>query len=391
MADTDVVVIGAGVIGLAVARRMALAGLDVMILESESAIGTGTSSRNSEVIHAGLYYDGLPLKSSLCVAGRRMLYEYCVQRGVPHRRIGKLIVAFTDQERQTLDTILRQAHAAGVDDLEMLDRARVTAMEPELACAAALYSPSTGILDSHAYMLALLTDAEAAGAQLVKRTHVSALARGDAGDWRVFIAGERDAVVSARFVVNAAGHGACDLANRIQGLDPRFVPSRHFARGSYFLYHGRIPFSHLIYPVPVPGGLGTHLTLDMGGRARFGPDVEWIDTLDYSVDPNRADRFRAAAARFWPGFRADLLQPDYCGIRPKLGGAEAPAADFRIQGPDEHGLAGMVGLYGIESPGLTASLAIAEVVAARLGAAPRGRVDTHFDGPDHPDSRTFAQ
>ena len=367
MADTDVVVIGAGVIGLAIARQMALAGLDVMILEAETAIGTGTSSRNSEVIHAGLYYEGLPLKSSLCVAGRRMLYDYCARRGVPHQRIGKLIVAFTDDELSTLDAILRQGRAAGVDDLEMLDRGRVMAMEPELACASALYSPSTGILDSHAYMLALLTDAEAAGAQLVKRTHVSALSHGRAGDWLVFIDGERDAVVSARFVVNAAGHGACELARKIEGLNPQCVPGRYFARGSYFIYHGRIPFSHLIYPVPVPGGLGTHLTLDMSGRARFGPDVEWIDTLDYRVDPDRADRFRAAAARFWPGFQPDLLHPDYCGIRPKLGGADAPASDFQIQGPDDHGLAGLVGLYGIESPGLTASLAIAEVVAARLG------------------------
>ncbi|MDH7639168.1 NAD(P)/FAD-dependent oxidoreductase [Sphingomonas oryzagri] len=369
MADTDVVVIGAGVIGLAIARRMAQSGLDVMVLEANSAIGMETSSRNSEVIHAGLYYAGLPLKSSLCIAGRKMLYDYCIQRDVPHRRIGKLIVAFSDRELQALEDIHRQACTAGVDDLEMLDRSRARDMEPELACASALYSPSTGIIDSHAYMLALLTDAEAAGAQLVKRTHVSALARSDTGDWRVFIEGEYDAVVSARFVVNAAGHGACELASRIEDLTPHLVPTRHFARGSYFLYHGRVPFSHLIYPVPVPGGLGTHLTLDMGGQARFGPDVEWIDSLDYSVDPNRADRFRAAAARFWPGFRADLLQPDYCGIRPKLGGAGAPASDFQIQGPDDHRLAGLVNLYGIESPGLTASLAIAEVVAARLGIA----------------------
>ena len=369
MADTDVVVIGAGVVGLAVARRLALAGLDVMILEAETNFGTATSSRNSEVIHAGLYYDGLPLKSSLCVSGREMLYEYCARRNVPHRRIGKLIVAFTDQERGALDKILDHARAAGVDDLKLLDGAQAREMEPELTCAWALHSPSTGILDSYAFMLALLSDAEQAGACLVKRTGVSALSRHRDGDWLIFIDGERDAVLSTRLVVNAAGHGACALAARTEGLDRNHVPRGHYARGSYFVYHGPVPFSHLIYPVPVPGGLGTHLTLGMTGSARFGPDVEWIDHLDYSVDPGRGDLFRAAAGRIWPGFRPDLLQPGYCGIRPKLGGRDAPPSDFVIQGPSAHGLAGLVALYGIESPGLTASLAIAETVASQLGAS----------------------
>jgi L-2-hydroxyglutarate oxidase LhgO len=367
MADTDVVVIGAGVVGLAVARSMALAGLDVIILEAETSFGTETSSRNSEVIHAGIYYDGLPLKSSLCVAGRHMLYGYCAERDVPHRRIGKLIVAFTDQERGVLDKILADACAAGVNDLELLDGAEALAIEPELVCAWALRSPSTGIIDSHAYMLALLADAENAGASLVRRTHVSALSRHRDGDWLVFIEGEKNAVLSTRLVVNAAGHGACALAANTDGLDRRHVPSAHYARGSYFVYHGPVPFSHLIYPVPVPGGLGTHLTLDMTGSARFGPDVEWIDGLDYRVDPQRGERFKAAAGQIWPGLQPDLLQPGYCGIRPKLGGADAPPSDFEIQGPEAHGLAGLVALYGIESPGLTASLAIAEVVASRLG------------------------
>jgi L-2-hydroxyglutarate oxidase LhgO len=338
-----------------------------MILEAENTFGTATSSRNSEVIHAGLYYHGLPLKSSLCVTGRKMLYEYCAQRNVPHRRIGKLIVAFTDQERAALDKILEHARAAGVDDLEMLDGARVMEMEPELACAWALHSPSTGILDSHAFMLALLSDAEHADARLVKRTNVLALSRHRNGDWLVFIEGEKEAVLSARLVVNAAGHGACKLAAKIGGLDQRHVPRSYYARGSYFVYHGPMPFSHLIYPVPVPGGLGTHLTLDMMGSARFGPDVEWIDELDYRVDPGRMDRFKAATGRIWPGFRPDFLHPGYCGIRPKLGGPDAPPSDFKIQGPSEHGLAGLVALYGIESPGLTASLAIADAVALRLG------------------------
>lgn len=380
MADTDVVIIGAGVIGLAVARRMAAAGLQVMILEADAAIGTGTSSRNSEVIHAGIYYHGLPLKAGLCVAGRRMLYEYCAERNVPHRRIGKLIVAFTQQERGALEKILLHARAAGVDDLEILDGAQAREIEPELSCAWALHSPSTGILDSHAFMLALLADAENDGAYLVKRTHVSALSRGREGDWLISIEGENAPVLSTRMIVNAAGHGACSLAKRIEGMAPGLIPQAHFARGSYFAYDGKIPFSRLIYPVPVPGGLGTHLTLDMTGNARFGPDVEWIDRLDYSLDPQRVDRFRAAAANIWPGFRPELLHAGYCGIRPKLGGPDAPASDFLIQGPSSHRLTGLVGLFGIESPGLTASLAIAEAVAVELGIEHR-RVTSPVTAP----------
>lgn len=361
MADVDAVVVGAGVIGLAVARRLATAGLSTIIVEGDAVIGNGTSSRNSEVIHAGLYYGATPRKRAMCIAGREHLYAYAQTRGVAHRRIGKLIVAFEAAELATLSRIMDDARAAGVDDLVALTGADARALEPELRCAGALLSPSTGIIDSHGLMQALLADAEDAGAVLACRTRVSGLVPGRGG-WTVMVDGAP--ALTATRIVNAAGLGATALAAATEGLE--HVPTLRYARGHYFTYAGRVPFSRLIYPVPVPGGLGTHLTLDLAGNARFGPDVEWIDTIDYRVDPARGDSFRAAAARIWPALDPSRIAPGYAGIRPKLGGPGDPAADFAIEGPAEHGLAGLVNLYGIESPGLTASLAIADDVALRI-------------------------
>jgi L-2-hydroxyglutarate oxidase LhgO len=365
MADVDIVVVGAGVIGLAIARRFAIAGLSTVIIETESAFGSATSSRNSEVIHAGLYYGGTPLKERLCTQGRQLLYQYCAAREVPHRRLGKLIIAFEDDEVAALEKIAATGRAAGVDDLRFLSGEEASRLEPELACHAALFSPSTGIIDSHAYMLALLHDAESAGAVFARRTTVTHLSRAATG-WAIHVAGEDEPVLTSRYAVNTAGHGAQALAMRTEGLPDATIPPQYYARGNYFVYTGKVPFTHLIYPVPVRGGLGTHLTLDMSGAARFGPDVEWIDGIDYRVDESRGSHFRAAAQRIWPALRTELLVPGYSGIRPKLGGPGDPAADFVIQGPEAHGLSDLVVLYGIESPGLTASLAIANEVAQKL-------------------------
>jgi L-2-hydroxyglutarate oxidase LhgO len=365
MADVDIVVVGAGVIGLAVARRFALAGLSTVIIEAEAAFGSATSSRNSEVIHAGIYYGGTPLKERLCTRGRDLLYRYCAAREVPHRRLGKLIIAFADDEIAALEKIAATGRAAGVDDLRFLSGAEALYLEPELACRAALFSPSTGIINSHAYMLALLHDAESAGAVFARRTTVTRLSRAATG-WAVHVAGEEEPVLTSRHVVNTAGHGAQALAMQTEGLRAAQIPPLHYARGNYFVYTGRVPFTHLIYPVPVRGGLGTHLTLDMSGAARFGPDVEWIDKIDDRVDDGRGPHFRSAAQRIWPAIQTELLVPGYSGIRPKLSGPGDPPADFVIQGPETHGLPDMVMLYGIESPGLTASLAIADEVAERL-------------------------
>ena len=366
MADIDVLVIGAGVIGLAVARRLAEAGLTTIIAESEDRIGTGTSSRNSEVIHAGLYYDGLPLKAALCVAGREQLYRYCAARDVPHRRCGKLIAAFSDAEAPALERIAAAGERAGVGDLHFLSGDAVREIEPALDCVAAVFSPSTGIIDSHAYMTALLADAEAAGATLARRSTVDRLTRTGAGEWAVTLAGEDAPAATARMVVNAAGHGAHRIAARTESLGSERLPRAYHARGVYYVYQGTVPFSRLIYPVPVPGGLGTHLTLDMAGGARFGPDVEWIDSLDYSVPQDRRDVFAAAARRIWPALDPERLVPGYCGIRPKISGPGEANADFLIAGPADHGADRMVVLMGVESPGLTASLAIADRVAAML-------------------------
>ncbi|RVT93572.1 NAD(P)/FAD-dependent oxidoreductase [Sphingomonas crocodyli] len=373
MADVRSVVVGAGVVGLAIAARLARNGLEPIILDAEADFGTGTSSRNSEVIHAGIYYPAGSLKASLCVRGRALLYDHCARNAVPHRRIGKLIFARDAAQAASLDTIEQAAASAGVDDLIRLDRRGASSYEAELPCHEALFSPSTGIIDAHAYMQSLLGEAEAFGGRFVGRSAVTRLSR-RADGWGVHIAGEEDGdrpALTADILINAAGLGAHLLAAQTEGLEPPDRPTIHYARGHYFSYGGKVPFRHLIYPVPVPGGLGTHLTFDLAGGARFGPDVEWIDAIAYGVDTVRGADFLAAARAIWPGIEADRLAPAYSGIRPKLSGPGEPAADFRIDGPDRHGLDGLVNLFGIESPGLTSSLAIAEIVADKLDLAKR--------------------
>jgi L-2-hydroxyglutarate oxidase LhgO len=363
MDRVDAVVVGAGLVGLAVARALALAGREVVILEAEDAIGTHTSSRNSEVIHAGIYYPQGSLKARACVEGRQRLYAYCAERGVPHRRCGKLIVAGDAAQLEELEGIRRKAQANGVADLAPLSAAQVRAMEPELVCAAALHSPSTGIIDSHALMLAYLGDAQNAGAALALKSRLErAVLR--PGGIELHVAGAEPLLAGA--LVNSAGLTAPEVARRIEGYPAHLAPRQLYAKGNYYSLARRSPFSRLVYPVPEPGGLGVHVTLDLGGRARFGPDVEWVERVEYSVDPGRAQRFYAAIRRYWPGLPDGALEPAYCGIRPKTSGPREPAADFIVQGPREHGVPGLVQLYGIESPGLTASLALADHVAAQL-------------------------
>jgi L-2-hydroxyglutarate oxidase LhgO len=368
MERVDCVVIGAGVIGLACARALALAGREVIVLESAGSIGTATSSRNSEVIHAGIYYPPGSLKAVLCVQGRQLLYRYCGEHGVAHRRCGKLIVATNDAQIATLHKIKAHALANGVDDLRLLGEAEAKAMEPALRCVAALHSPSTGIIDSHGLMLAYQGEAEDRGAMLAFNSPVL---RGEIrGDGIVIeVGGAAPMQVSARSVVNSGGLHAQHIAASLAGFPPQQVPPTHYAKGNYYSLSGRPPFTHLIYPVPEAAGLGVHLTLDLAGQARFGPDVEWIAEIDYDVDLQRAAGFYEAIRDYWPGLKDGVLQPGYAGIRPKLGGPDQPAGDFVIQGPNEHGVPGLVNLYGIESPGLTASLALADRVAAQAGAA----------------------
>lgn len=371
MDKIDCVVIGAGVTGLAVARELALAGREVVIIEGESRIGSVTSARNSEVIHAGLYYPAGSLKARLCVAGKRMLYDYCAERRLPYRRCGKLIVATTAGQVEKLAGIHRRAALNGVVDLQLLSGAEASALEPELACAAALFSPSSGIIDSHALMQALLADAEAAGAVLALQSRVaSGSVQADGIRLEVLTPGGLCSSLLARSVINAAGLFAPALAARINGLDHAHIPVPYFAKGSYFSLTGRAPFSRLVYPLPERGGLGVHFTLDLGDQAKFGPDVEWLDIasaeeISYEIELRRADQFYAEVRRYWPALPDGALQPAYAGVRPKI----APAgieADFMIQGPATHRVAGLVNLFGIESPGLTASLAIAREVAALL-------------------------
>lgn len=360
--EIGALVIGAGVVGLAVARELALAGIDTIIVDGEESFGSWTSSRNSEVIHAGIYYPAGSRKAELCVRGRELLYPFCDRAHVPHARLGKLIFAAEAGQAPALDTIEQAAAAAGVHDLRRLSGAEAKKIEPAIDCHEALFSPSTGIIDAHAYMLALLADAENAGATFARRNRVSRLARAGAG-WSVTLEGDDASALTASIVVNCAGLAAHCVARATEGLSATHVPPVRYARGVYFTYSGKVPFSHLIYPVPVPGGLGTHLTLDLSGAARFGPDVEWIDDIDYTVDPARKAQFLAAARSFWPEVEAERMVPGYAGIRPKLNGPGEAAADFRIDGPLQHGLPGLVNLFGIESPGLTASLAIAREVA----------------------------
>lgn len=359
------VVVGAGVVGLAVGRALAARGREVLILESESLIGSGISSRNSEVIHAGIYYPTGSLKARLCVAGKQALYDHCVSRGVEHRRCGKLIVASEEGDLPVLETLMAKARENGVDDLVWLDRGQVAEREPDVACIAALLSSSTGIVDSHGLMLSLLGEAESKGAMLAFGTPVTGGARESDGIV-LEVGGAVPMRLKARELVNAAGLGAQAVARSIDGFPATCVPALHYAKGNYYVLGRRSPFSSLIYPVPEPGGLGVHATIDLAGRCRFGPDVEWVEELDYTVDPARAEAFYAAVRRYWPGLQDGALQPAYSGIRPKLHPRGAAADDFVIQGPAEHGVPGMVNLFGIESPGLTSCLAIADEVAALL-------------------------
>ena len=361
-AQADVVVVGAGVVGLAIARALAMAGRDVVILEKADAIGTETSSRNSEVIHAGIYYARDSLMARFCVAGRRALYEYCASHGVGHARCGKLIVAADAEEAARLEAIAARAHVNGVEDLHAIDAASAKSMEPALACAGALVSPSTGIVDSHGLMLAYLGDAEDRGAMLALNTPAERVVSGP-HSLTVFTGGAAPMQLDCNLVINAAGLHAPALARRIDAMPAELVPTQYYAKGNYYMLSGRSPFTRLIYPVPIPGGLGVHITIDLGGQARFGPDVEWVDSLDYTVDPRRADGFYAAVRRYWPALPDHALQPGYAGIRPKIVPQGAPGQDFVIQTPADHRVPGLVNLFGIESPGLTSSLAIGEHVA----------------------------
>lgn len=362
MERCDCVVIGAGVVGLAAARALALQGREVLVLEATGAIGTGTSSRNSEVIHAGLYYPAGSLKARLCVQGRQQLYDYCEQRHVAHRRCGKLVVATSEDQLGALRRVQQHAAANGVADLEWLDGAQARLLEPALHCCAALLSPSTGIIDSHAFMLSLQGDLENAGGIVALHSAVLSMQATDHG---IVVQTQDGTELLASTVVNAAGLAAPGLAGRCAGLDPRHVPTAHYAKGSYFVLAGAAPFSRLVYPVPEAAGLGVHLTLDMGGQAKFGPDVEWVqDPGDLLVDPARGQGFYAEVRKYWPALPDGALAPGYAGIRPKIHGPREAAADFMVQGPAVHGIRGLVNLFGIESPGLTSSLALGDLVAA---------------------------
>ncbi len=361
--SVDAIVVGAGVVGLAVARALALSGREVVILEAEGSYGSQTSSRNSEVIHAGIYYPQGSAKARLCVEGRHALYRYCEARGVTHRRIGKLIVATADEDLPVLETLAARAAANGVDDLEWLSGEEAMTLEPALRCKAALLSPSTGIIDSHGFMTALLGDAEAGGAQLSLHTPLEA---GSAGrDGLRIRSGNTE--LGCDMLVNAAGLGAQTVARAIEGLDPNTIPRRYLAKGNYFVAPGKPTFTRLIYPVPNAASLGIHITLDTAGQMRFGPDEEWVDEVSYHVDEARAVDFAEAVHRYFPSLDAATLVPSYAGIRPRIQAPGEPVADFAIHGPEAHGIPGLVNLFGFESPGLTASLAIASEVLSRLG------------------------
>jgi L-2-hydroxyglutarate oxidase LhgO len=363
METADCIIIGAGVIGLAIARRLAQAGREVIVVEAAEGIGTITSSRNSEVIHAGIYYKAGSLMARMCVAGRHALYRYCGEHGIPHKNCGKLIVATSAKETEKLASIKAHAEANGVDDMRLLTGEAARRLEPALNCDAALLSPSTGIIDSHAYMLALRGEAEDAGAAFA--FHTPLLHAKVAQDGIVIeTGGAAPMTLSCRLLVNAAGLDAPAVARNIAGLPEARIPKPYLAKGNYFSCSTRAPFSRLIYPVPEPGGLGVHLTLDMAGQARFGPDVEWVDRIDYAVDPKRAERFYPAIRRYWPDLPDGALMPSYSGMRPKIVPPDIASQDFVIQGREDHGVDGLINLFGIESPGLTSSLAIADHVGA---------------------------
>jgi L-2-hydroxyglutarate oxidase LhgO len=364
------VVVGAGAVGLAVARALARSGRETIVVEAQDGIGQGVSSRNSEVIHAGLYYAPGSLKARLCVRGKELLYALCASHGVDHRRCGKLTVANTEAEVQALRGLQDRAAANGVP-VAWLEEAQARALEPALQCIAALHSPSTGIVDSHGFMLALQGDLERAGGTVAFATQaVAATLSAQAGEPHVlrFADGSE---LGCDVLVNAASLHACALARRFEGLEARFVPREWFAKGNYYALAGRSPFTHLVYPAPADAWLGVHLTLDLGGQAKFGPDIEWLDVrtpeeIDYRVDPARAEGFYAEVRRYWPGLPDGALAPSYSGVRPKIHGPHEKAPDFRIDGPALHGVPGLVNLFGIESPGLTSALAIGETVSRML-------------------------
>jgi L-2-hydroxyglutarate oxidase LhgO len=366
--QVDAVVMGAGVVGLAVGRALALSGHEVLVLESENAIGTGTSARNSEVIHAGIYYPAGSLKARMCVEGKAMLYAYCRERGVSHRQLGKLIVATSPEQVQALEGIMRKAAANGVHDLQKLTAEEALSLEPALACEAALLSPSSGVVDSHGLMLALQGDMENAGGLLALLSPVQHIGlQGGTASHPIRVQTQDGTELACRVLVNAAGLQAVAMARSMEGLNPNLLPQAHYAKGNYFTLAGKAPFSRLIYPVPEAAGLGVHLTLDLGGQAKFGPDVQWVtDPNDLQVDPSRGDAFYAEVRKYWPGLADGALLPGYAGIRPKISGPSEASADFLIQGPAEHGVPGLVNLLGIESPGLTSSLAIGAEVVRRL-------------------------
>ena len=381
MESIDALVIGAGVVGLAVGRALARAGQETIVVEAQGGIGQGVSSRNSEVIHAGLYYTPGSLKARLCVRGKALLYALCESHGVPHAACGKLVVASAPEQHAALDKLAQRAAANGVP-VQAWTAAQAQALEPALACTAALWSPSTGIVDSHALMLALQGDMEAAGGLLALRSQVVAAQFRAGLPARVQVQvraqaqadlPDGDLEIETRCVVNAAGLHACAVAQRFEGLAAQHVPRAHFAKGSYFTLPGRPPFSHLVYPAPVDAWLGVHVTIDLAGQVKFGPDLEWLDVarvedIDYTVDAARAGPFEDAVRRYWPGLPGGALQPAYSGVRPKIHGPGEPAPDFRIAGPAQHGVAGLVNLFGIESPGLTSAMAIGEYVAALLAS-----------------------
>jgi L-2-hydroxyglutarate oxidase LhgO len=366
MDRVDCVVVGAGVVGLAVARKLAQAGREVIVLEAAEGIGTITSSRNSEVIHAGIYYKAGSWMARMCVSGKHALYAYCREHGIPYRNCGKLIVATSPKETEKLQSIRAHAEANGVLDMQTLSGEAARALEPALNCDAALLSPSTGIIDSHSYMLSLRGDSEAAGAFYAFHTPLLA-ARATGGRFELDAGGAMPMSIECGLLVNAAGLGAPAVARSIDGMPIELIPRAYLAKGNYFSCNARAPFSHLIYPVPEPGGLGVHLTLDLAGQARFGPDVEWVDTIDYAVDPARSERFYPAIRRYWPTLPDGALMPSYSGIRPKIVPPAVASQDFLIQGPKEHGVDGLINLFGIESPGLTSSLAIADRVGELAG------------------------
>ena len=363
--SAEVIVVGAGVVGLAVARALAALSFEVLIIEANAGFGLATSARGSAVVHAGIYYPTGSLKARTCVRGRHLLYEYAARRGVAVRRTGKLIVACASQELAALEELKSQAQLNGVEDLRLLTRSEVQKLEPALAAHAALLSPSTGIIDGAALLRSLFEDAVACGVRALFDTQITGAHALGTG-FELTREGPEHGTMRCEMLVNCAGLGSVELARNTAGLDPRGIPRAYLCKGSYFALAGPAPFRHLIYPLPEPGGLGVHLTLDMAGAARFGPDAEWIAALNFDVDPGRVTQFERAISCYWPHLPPGALRPAYAGVRPKIVGPEAPPADFRIDSASEHGITGLINLFGIESPGLTAALAIAEHVAALL-------------------------